>query len=196
MELKKIYIVISQTGTMLSKVIRLYTGDKYNHASIALDPDLKQMYSFGRVNPYNPVIGGFVKESPTSGTFKRFYNTDVAIIELAIDSKKYDAIKQELEEMYDRKQDYHYNYKGLILAMFNKPRHKIGCFYCSEFVYEFCRNYDIDLGIEGNVVKPMDLFNIPGGRIIYEGKLRAYHRMRMRESQNKPKITVPKKKTV
>ena len=84
MEFKKIYIVISQTGTMLSKIVRLYTGDTYNHASIALDKELRQMYSFGRINPYNPVIGGFVKESPNSGTFKRFYNTDIAIIELEI----------------------------------------------------------------------------------------------------------------
>lgn len=186
MEKKQIYIVLSQTGTMLSKIVRLYTGDMYNHASIALDKELRHMYSFGRINPYNPVIGGFVKESPTSGTFKRFYNTDVVIIELEIDADKYDAIKEGLEEMYGHKEDYHYNYKGLFLAAFGKPRHKVGCYYCSEFVHEFCCNYDIDLGKSRNqVVKPMDLIDVPGGRVIYEGKLRSY---RLRLAQRKKKL--------
>ncbi len=186
METKKIYIVLSQTGTFLSRILRLYTGDMYNHASIALDKELRQMYSFGRINPYNPVIGGFVKESPSSGTFKRFYNTDVAIIELEINSDKYDAMKIGLEEMYGRKDDYHYNYKGLFLAAFGKPRHKAECYYCSEFVHEFCRNYEINLGISRNqVVKPMDFFDIPNGKVIYEGKLRSY---RLRLAQRKKKL--------
>ncbi len=175
MESKKIYIVISQTGTMLSRLVRLYTGDTYNHASIAFDKELKQLYSFGRLNPYNPFIGGFVKESPTSGTFKRFYNTDAAVIELDIDAEKYDELKAGIEEMYGHKEDYHYNYKGLFLAMFGKPRHKVGCYYCSEFVREFCLNYGIKLlKSDTDVVKPMDFMEIQGGKLIYEGKLRAY----------------------
>lgn len=186
METKNIYIVLSQTGTFLSRVLRLYTGDMYNHASIALDKELRLMYSFGRINPYNPVIGGFVKESPNSGTFKRFYNTDVAIIELEINSEKYDAMKSGLEEMYGRKDDYHYNYKGLFLAAFGKPRHKVECYYCSEFIHEFCRNYEINLGLSRNqVVKPMDFFDIPNGKVIYEGKLRSY---RLRLSQRKKRL--------
>ncbi len=186
---KKIYIVLSQTGTMLSKLVRLYTGDMYNHVSIALDKELRHMYSFGRVNPYNPVIGGFVKESPTTGTFKRFYNTDVAIIELAIDGEKYDAIKAELEEMYGHKQDYHYNYKGLVLAAFGKPRRKVGCYYCSEFVHEFCCNYGINLGVSRNkVVKPMDLFDVPGGTLIYEGKMHSYRLRLVQRKRRQHKI--------
>ena len=70
-----VYIVISQTGTALSRVLKFITGAKYNHASISLVPDLSKMYSFGRVNPYNPVHGGFVVESPHYGTFKRFSGT-------------------------------------------------------------------------------------------------------------------------
>lgn len=33
---KKIYIVITQTGTLLSRVIGLVSGAEYNHASISL----------------------------------------------------------------------------------------------------------------------------------------------------------------
>ena len=52
---KKIYIVLTYSGTILSRIIRAYTGDEYSHVSIALDKDLEEMYSFGRLNPYNPL---------------------------------------------------------------------------------------------------------------------------------------------
>ena len=66
-----VYIVISQTGTILSRIIKFLTRKEYNHASISLKDDLSVMYSFGRKNPYNPFLGRFVEESPDFGTFKR-----------------------------------------------------------------------------------------------------------------------------
>lgn len=69
--MQKIYIMLTHTGTLLSNIIKSYTKTEYSHVSIALDKDLRELYSFGRVNPYVAFIGGLVKESLTSGTFKR-----------------------------------------------------------------------------------------------------------------------------
>ena len=55
---KQLYIVISQTGTLLSRILKQITGAEYNHASISLSRDLERMYSFGRRHPYNPFWGG------------------------------------------------------------------------------------------------------------------------------------------
>ena len=77
---KKIYIVISQTGSIVSKFIRIVTRDRYNHVSVTLDKELNTMYSFGRIYTYNPFIGGFVKESVNNGAFKRFIRNTVAVI--------------------------------------------------------------------------------------------------------------------
>ena len=52
---KKIYILLSFTGTILSRIIRMYTKDKYCHASLSLDKEFNELYSFGRLNPYNPL---------------------------------------------------------------------------------------------------------------------------------------------
>ena len=60
--MRKIYIVLTYTGTFLAKIIRFYTKKEYSHVSIALDEDLGRMYSFGRINPYNAFVGGFVRE--------------------------------------------------------------------------------------------------------------------------------------
>ena len=34
---KQIFIVITQTGTMLSRILKRITGAEYNHASLSLD---------------------------------------------------------------------------------------------------------------------------------------------------------------
>ena len=43
--MKKIYIVLTHTGTTLSKIIKTYTKDEFSHVSIALDNKLQEMYS-------------------------------------------------------------------------------------------------------------------------------------------------------
>ena len=53
--------MLTFTGTTLSRVIKIYTRNDYSPASIALDPELSEMYSFGRKKPRNPFIGGFIK---------------------------------------------------------------------------------------------------------------------------------------
>ena len=78
----KVYIVLTKTGTILSKIVRIIKGHKYTHVSISLDKELNEMYSFGRINPYNPFRGNFVHENINWGTFKRFKNTKCVILEM------------------------------------------------------------------------------------------------------------------
>ena len=80
---KSIYVILSQTGTMFSRVLKFFTHAEYNHASISLTPTLEQMFSFGRLNPRNPFVGGFVEEGKNKGTFKRFYKTKAIVLEFA-----------------------------------------------------------------------------------------------------------------
>lgn len=171
---KQLYIVISQTGTLLSRLLKLITRAEYNHASLSVSADLNQMYSFGRLHPYNPFWGGFVKESPYKGTFKRFHNTKVVVISVEINEKQYMEICDYLEWMYLEKEKYHYNYLGLFLAAFHIKYAKSNCYYCSEFVK--------DILIKGKVngancllaiVKPIHFLQIPHKQI-YCGILKEY----------------------
>ena len=90
--MKYIYIVLSHTGTILSRIIKLATGNEYTHSSIALNENLETMYSFGRLNPYNPFLGGFVQEGKSIGTFKRFKNTKVGVFKLEVTEKQYSEL--------------------------------------------------------------------------------------------------------
>lgn len=59
---KQVYILLTNTGSLLTKLIKIYTKKPYNHASIAFDRNLSEVYSFGRKAARNPFIGGFVKD--------------------------------------------------------------------------------------------------------------------------------------
>lgn len=171
---RQLYIVLSQTGTLLSQLLKVITGAEYNHASLSVAADLEQMYSFGRLHPYNPFWGGFVMESPHKGTFKRFGNTKVVVLAVEINEEQYIEICNYLKWMYSEKEKYHYNYLGLFLAAFHIKYEKSDCYYCSEFVK--------DILIKGKVngadrllaiVKPIHFLKIPHKQI-YCGRLKAY----------------------
>ena len=100
---KKIYIVVSQTGTIISKLLKIITRKEYNHSSISLKEDLSIMYSFGRLNPYNPFLGGFVIEAPNYGTFKRFNKTQAIVLCLDIDSETHNNIQLHIDSMLKEK---------------------------------------------------------------------------------------------
>lgn len=175
-EKAEIYLVVSQTGTLLSKIIRAVTKEPYNHISIALQEDLQEMYSFGRVRTYNPVWGGFVMESPDWGTFKRFKNTKVKLLRMEITKKEYDCLREILQSMYNERQKYHYNYIGLATAYFKVPWKQQNCYYCSEFVRDILVQCDIVKEEEfDQVVKPNDFVYLDiGTEEIYEGNLQEY----------------------
>lgn len=169
---KNIYIVVSQTGTILSLIMRALTHAEYCHASISLDERLEEMYSFGRVNPYNPFLGGYVRESPDYGTFRRFKRSRGVLLKFTVDDEKYDQIKQRLEHMYTHKDQYGYNYIGLCLATFKKNHTSPYRFYCSEFVHYIFSEYMVyDKTLLPESVRPIDFYNAFGDRTVYKGMI-------------------------
>ncbi len=171
---EKIYIVLSQTGSIVSKALKIITREPYNHSSIALTDDLHTMYSFGRVRPYNPFVGGFVEESPDKGALKRFKNTKILVMELNVSPSAREKVVARLEEMLQEQTRYRYNYRGLFFAGLRIRREKPYCYYCSEFVKSLAEQMELD-GAEKlpPIVKPMQLLDLKH-KTVYVGKLRDY----------------------
>ena len=182
---QKVYIVLSQTGTILSRILKLVTRAPYNHSSIALTEDLQTMYSFGRKNPYNPFLGGFVQESPAYGTFKRFKNTKVMVLETEISADTYSELGQLIQQMLAEQTRYHYNYWGLFLAALRIPVKKRNSYYCSEFVKAMLLRMNLPGAEEiPDIVKPMHFLTVPH-KMVYVGKLQDYD---MNHTPAKPSI--------
>ena len=172
---EQIYIVITQTGTILSRMLKVITGAEYNHVSLGFREDLKCTYSFGRLNAYNAFYGGFVVESVYHGTFKRFKNTKAMLLSLKVPPEKKREMTEYMSEIIKNRKSYHYNYRAFFLAPFHISLNRDKYFYCSEFVRDFLRRFGVE-GAEGlpEIVEPMHFLNIPNSTVIYQGKLHDY----------------------
>ena len=171
--MKKIYLVLTHTGTVLSNIVKWYTKNKFSHISIALDENLKEMYSFGRKNPYNPFWGGLVHEYIDSGTFKRFYNTECEVYYLEIPDKSYKVIKNKILQMYDERNKYKFNIVGLFAVSINKKIKPKNSYYCAEFAQYLLNEANIKNELP-TIIRPEHFKELDGIQEIYKGYLRDY----------------------
>lgn len=172
--MKQLFIVLTHTGTILSKIIKIYTKDEFSHVSISLDRELNEMYSFGRLNPYNPFLGGFVHEGIKTGTFKRFKKTTANIYSLLVTDKQYEDAKSIIKYIQENKKLHNFNVIGLFAVGFNKRLQTNNSFYCAEFVQYVINNSKIANNLP-EIIKPEDFKNLENLRLIYHGKLRDYN---------------------
>ena len=68
--MKIIYILLTRSGTLLSKLVYAVTGANYTHASMAFDDDLSCLYSSTRKNGYTMFPAGPSREYLNQGVFR------------------------------------------------------------------------------------------------------------------------------
>lgn len=171
--MKQVYIVLTHTGTTLSSIVRFYTKKKYTHVSIGLDSNLNELYSFGRLNPYNPFKGGFVHEELNKGTFARFRNTIGAVYSLKVTEEQYKSIVDIIENVKLNKKKYKFNILGLFLVSINKKHQKKNKFYCAEFV-KYILETSFNKRFLPEIIKPMDFVSLDNMELKYEGLFSKY----------------------
>lgn len=166
---QQIYIVLSDTGTLFTRLIKLYTKKPYNHASISFDHHLEETYSFGRKSAGNPFIGGFVKEN-TQGSL--FNQADCAIYSCTVTKIQMERLKHDVYQFEANKHLYKYNFLGLFALLLNKQIKRDHAFFCSQFVATLLDSCDvIHFDKPLTFVTPYDLQTAPQVKLIYQGKL-------------------------
>ena len=175
--MKKIYIVLTHTGTNLSKIIKNWTKDEFSHVSIALDEDLDEMYSFGRLHPYNPVWAGLVHEKQNDGTFKRFKKTKAAIYSIEVEDDQYVIIRNTIYDMYRNRKKYKFNIIGLLAIGFNKSVKRDNWFYCAEFVKYVLDKAGVNLGLPNKMIRPENFKYVENKDLEYYGLFRKYKKV-------------------
>ncbi len=180
--MKGIYIILTHTGTLPSKVIKSLTKDEFSHASIALDIELKEMYSFARLRKYNFLNAGFVHENIKEGTFKRFYKTKTKIYRLKVTDEQYNNIKDTIKQIWENKDEYKFNILGLCAVSIHKRVEREHYFYCAEFVKYVLEKAGIKTNLP-EIVKPEDFKKLDGLEEIYSGYLRKYNSSKTKISE-------------
>ena len=172
--MKKIYIILTQSGTFFSKLIRLFSRKPYNHASIALDKSLDKFYSFGRLKPRNAFIGGFVIERKNAGVFKIFKNAPSLVVELSITDEQYNNISETIKIFEQNKEEYKYDFVNLTIffTKYRIPRKKR--FFCSQFVAYILNTAGIKTPNPPERTQATDFVQMENSRVIYNGIIQDY----------------------
>lgn len=170
------YIMLSNTGSVLNRLIKIYTKIPYNHVSVALDKELNEMYSFGRKFPSNPFIGGFVREEIDKGTYARFENTTCLVCKIEITKEQYNKLIKNINYFKTRRRRYYYNIFGIVTVLLNIPIKVPFGYVCTHFVSHVYEISGVKLfDKRSTLVSTVDFYNLDELEIIYEGKLSEFN---------------------
>ncbi|WP_379128390.1 hypothetical protein [Paenibacillus sp. sgz500958] len=170
-----VFILLTNTGTLFTKLIQGYTKAPYNHASISFNRELSELYSFGRKHPSNPLNGGFVKEDIKTGTFSKYPNTTCVIYELQVSEREVEKMKRVLQLFIRKNSKYLYNILGVIGVALHEPVEFSNSYFCSQFVAEILERSGIKLWNKlPALVTPDDFRRSDRLQLVYEGVLSKY----------------------
>lgn len=174
-EVTTVYIVISQTGTLFSRLLKIATQTPYNHVSISFDKDLRLMYSFARRKIYFPWIAGFIEECPTEGMFKRKPKTECSVYALKLTMNQYQKMLESLAPFLMNPKPYRYNFLGLPFMWLGIPFERRYHYVCSQFVGRLLQDSGV-IGEEyaSNLMRPYDFAKLKQAELVYQGRLKDY----------------------
>ena len=93
--MKTIYILLTRSGTLLSKLVYAATGASYTHASMAFDAELSCLYSSTRKNGYTMFPAGPSREYLDRGVFRLRPDVPCALYALEVSEEAYTRARRQ-----------------------------------------------------------------------------------------------------
>ncbi len=171
--MKTIYILLTRSDTLLSRLVQIFTADPYTHASISFDQSLQPLYSSARKNGETMFPAGPCTEVFHRGFYYKHRNIPCALYALHVPDEVYEAARSEAQDFARNSHLYSFNILGLILCKLNIPFHPKSKYFCSQFVAEILhRSQALELPKDTSLMKPMDYTHLPQMHCQYQGRLR------------------------
>ncbi len=170
--MKKIYIILTKSDTIISKVINRFTGEPYTHAAIAFDSEIREVYSFGRFFASLPLPAGLKYEDVRGGFYKKRPNMPCALLAVSVEDEKYYAALDRVHDMMACKSEWKYSILGLILCSFQRQHEFRRHYFCSQFVAKVLVDVcGVKLPKSPSLTHPSDFLEIEGVEIVHAGEL-------------------------
>ena len=167
---RTVYILLSRSGTSISRLIHFFIGGDYTHASIGLDGPEGVFYSFARKYPQFPLPGGLIQERGDRGYFFLHPQTPCCLYEMPVTEEIYGKIRARIEEMWAVQERYHYSVLGAIACYFRIPVARPRHYFCSHFVAEVLTECGAaNLPYAPGAVHPMDFLTLENLRKVHQG---------------------------
>ena len=173
--MKTIYILLTRSGTLLSKLVYAATGASYTHASMAFDAELSCLYSSTRKNGYTMFPAGPSKEYLNKGVFRLRDDAPCALYTLEVSDETYFRALHCAEEFMRHSEEYSFNMLGLILCGLHIRWQRRHHYFCSQFVTEVLQQAGIEVFDKpATLVRPHDFLDLPSTNYIYRGQIKNY----------------------
>lgn len=170
-----IYVVLTQTGTRISKAIQRFTKDPYNHSSVTSDIELCEMFSFCRLNKHRPLPAGFMHEKVDCGVFEMFNSIPCEIYGFKVSDEQLENYEKLINHFKLKTKLYSYNLLGLLTLALGIPFQRKTRFVCSQFVaYILSETGIASFDKDVSLVKPEDFRHLPDGILVYSGDMKTY----------------------
>jgi ribosomal protein S18 acetylase RimI-like enzyme len=175
-DLHPVYILLTYTGTGISKVIKFFTGNPYAHSSISLDTSMENIYSFGRKYKGSP--GKFVKESIKDGILAGLVpDASYSLYVTFFDSDQYKLIKERIKYFEENEDSMKFSFVGLLNIAIGEETSIENERFCSQFVAEIIQAGDENrLSRDPSLYHPYDLRKIKKTYYVTRGLISKYNK--------------------
>ncbi len=166
-----IYLAFVDTPGIFASIIRCVLKQKYIHVVISLDANLEEAYSFGRRNPFIPLISGFEKENKQQ-ILRAFPTADYMICELDCSQEQKEQIRSTLRRDMEHRYQYHYAVASLPFILAGKVFYQKNHYTCSSYIARLLAENGICISPKHfSLVTPKDFYEYPNKQVIFEGAL-------------------------
>lgn len=170
--MKVIYILLTRSTTVLSRMVHIATRAPYTHVSISFDRELRTLYSSARKNGRTMFPAGPCRESLYWGYLGRHPDMPCALYELEVPDEVYEAACLATEAIMHNAARYRFNIIGLIFCQLRIPHDREGHYFCSQFVGEvLVKSAAVELPTDVSLMRPMDYTQLPGLTCCFSGNL-------------------------
>lgn len=170
---KRVFILLSSTGTVTARVIRKLKGAGHSHVSLALEPSTDKFYSFGRRRLRNPFISGFIVENIHTGVFGKYPDSKSSLYSLEVTEEEYEDIAATIDRFITNYESAKYSFFGMFALGFGIKIKLKNKFTCSQFVANTLDHAKVlSLPKDPSLMLPKDFSNLSELRLIYEGPLK------------------------
>lgn len=168
--MKKIYILLSKTGTIPSRMIHLFKGGKFTHASLSIEPRTDRFFSYARRKLHNTFIAGFIIENIHKGVFSRYPNCKCRLYSLDVNDEAYEIMEKKIAFFMEHYEKATYNFSGFFTMIFGKSAKRQLKHTCAQFVATLLESSNAaKLPKSPQSMLPNDFMNIENIELIYEG---------------------------
>lgn len=176
MEKQYIYLVLTRTGTVMSKTIGLITGKRYTHVSVASNIMLTDMYSFCRDKREAPLPANFNHEDIDTEVFGACRTIPSEVYRIPVTYEQLEKYNDVIRHFIINRESYTYDIGALFLMALHIPYNMRNKFTCSVWVGFVLGKSGIkhDIKKHPSLIEPENFRSIRNAELIYKGDLKKY----------------------